>query len=319
MPRPGARSLTTPPESAEGLVVSTSGRHCTVEADDGGLRLCHPRGKKLEAVVGDRVLWRASADEGVIERVLPRRNQFYRQDETRTKSFAANLDQVLIVLAAEPAFSERFLARALIACEAAGIHPLVALNKADLAEPFEAAWRQLQPYRAMGHATFALALKPHGGGLGSIDFTALEGALRNQATLILGPSGVGKSTLINRLVPAAAAATGELSKGLNAGTQTTTRTHWYWLDGAKRGAIIDSPGFQEFGLHHVAASDLAALMPDFRPCIGQCRFYNCTHTHEPGCAVIAAVGSSKDADAISPSRYRIYANLYAELSQGNEG
>lgn len=315
MPHPSARPPASVPDPADGLVVSTSGRHGIVETRDGGLRLCHPRGKKLEAVVGDRVIWRASADEGVIERVLPRRNVLYRQDETRTKSFAANLDQVLIVLAAEPAFSERFLARALVACEAARIRPLIALNKADLAEPFTAAWRQLEPYRAMGYAPFALALKPRSADPGHTDFALLERALQDAVTLILGPSGVGKSTLVNRLVPAAAAATGELSRGLNAGTQTTTRTHWYWLDDARHGAIIDSPGFQEFGLHHVAASDLAALMPDFRPHLGQCRFYNCTHTHEPGCAVMTAVGRTPGAGSISPTRYRIYADLYAELSR----
>jgi ribosome biogenesis GTPase len=296
------------------LVVSTSGRHCSVQAPDGALRLCHPRGKKLEAVVGDRVIWRATEDEGVIERVSPRRNQLYRQDETRIKSFAANLDQVLIVLAAEPAFSERFLVRALIACEAAGIRALIALNKADLAQPFAGAWHQLAPYRTMGYATFALALKPHVSDPGGTDFVALERTLQGAATLILGPSGVGKSTLVNRLVPTAAATTGALSRGLKTGTQTTTRTHWYWLGDDKAGALIDSPGFQEFGLYHVAASGLAALMPDFRPYLGQCRFYNCTHTHEPGCAVMAAVDGATGTASIGPSRYRIYADLYAELS-----
>lgn len=298
-----------------GLVVATQGRHGTVEAADGRRVLCHPRGKKLTAVVGDQVAWRAAEDEGVIERTLPRRNQLYRQDEMRTKSFAANLDQVLIVLAAEPAFSERFLARALVACEAAGIRPLIALNKADLAEPFADGWKQLAPYRSMGYATFALALKPRGAGGPGTDFAALQALLESAVTLILGPSGVGKSTLVNRLVPGAAAETGELSRALKTGTQTTTRTHWYWLDARKHGALIDSPGFQEFGLHHVEASDLAALMPDFRPHLGTCRFYNCSHTHEPGCGVIAAVDGAAEAGAISPNRYRIYAGLYTELSQ----
>lgn len=298
-----------------GLVVATQGRHGTVEAADGRRVLCHPRGKKLTAVVGDQVAWRAAEDEGVIERTLPRRNQLYRQDEMRIKSFAANLDQVLIVLAAEPAFSERFLARALVACEAAGIRPLIALNKADLIEPFADGWKQLAPYRSMGYATFALALKPRGAGGHGTDFAALQALLEGAVTLILGPSGVGKSTLVNRLVPGAAAETGELSRALRTGTQTTTRTHWYWLGERKHGALIDSPGFQEFGLHHVEASNLTTLMPDFRPHLGACRFYNCSHTHEPGCSVIAAVGGATDAGAISPNRYRLYTRLYAELSQ----
>ena len=128
-PRPAAAA---PGELLEGLVVSAHGRHCVVETDSGARVRCHPRGKKLEVVVGDRVQWLPSQDEGTVERTLPRRNWLYRQDELRTKSFAANLDQVLILLAAEPEFSEHQLARALIACECAHIEPLIVLNKADL-------------------------------------------------------------------------------------------------------------------------------------------------------------------------------------------
>ena len=140
----------------EGLVVATHGRHCVVETSDGQQRICHPRGKKSQAVVGDRVLWQGAApgqgEEGTIEKVLERRNLFYRQDEIRTKSFAANIDQVLILIAAEPVFSESQLARALIAAEAAHIQPLIALNKRDLTEPFARAWERLAPYRRMGGA-----------------------------------------------------------------------------------------------------------------------------------------------------------------------
>jgi len=123
----------------QGLVVAGHGRHCWVEDAHGVRRLCHPRGKKNQVVVGDRVLWQPApgqGQEGSIEEVLPRRNLLYRQDELRSKSFAANLDQVLILIAAEPVFSESQLARALIAAEAAQIRPLIVLNKSDLAEPF---------------------------------------------------------------------------------------------------------------------------------------------------------------------------------------
>ena len=134
-----------------GLVVASHGRHCMVETPDGERRICHPRGKKNQVVVGDRVWWQAApagqGHEGTIEKVQERRNLFYRQDEIRTKSFAANLDQVLILVAAEPVFSESQLARALIAAEAAGIAPLIALNKTDLVEPFARAWERLLPYR----------------------------------------------------------------------------------------------------------------------------------------------------------------------------
>ena len=126
-----------------GLVVASHGRHFLVETPEGRRLICHPRGKKSHAVVGDQVLWQGTHDEGTVEKVQPRRNLFYRQDEIRTKSFAANLDQVLILIAADPEFSEKQLARALIAAEAERIAPLIALNKSDLVEPFAVSYTHL--------------------------------------------------------------------------------------------------------------------------------------------------------------------------------
>ncbi|ADX47172.1 ribosome small subunit-dependent GTPase A [Paracidovorax avenae ATCC 19860] len=312
----------------EGLVVASHGRHCLVESPDGSRRICHPRGKKSQAVVGDRVLWQApppgQGDEGTIEKVLERRNLFYRQDEIRTKSFAANLDQVLILIAAEPVFSESQLARALIAAEAEHIAPVIALNKSDLVEPFERAWQRLWPYRHMcgdgagRHHYQVLPLSlTHSA---EVDRAALREQLQGKTTLVLGPSGSGKSTLINLLVPHASAVTGEISQALNSGRHTTTTTTWYWVDPQDRTtALIDSPGFQEFGLHHIGAADLARLMPDIGQHAGECRFYNCTHLHEPGCAVMAHV-DEPDASLVPGSgriganRYQIYRQLYEELS-----
>ncbi len=295
----------------EGLIVANYGRHFLVEAASGERVICHSRGKKSQGVVGDRVLWQESRDEGTIEKIEPRRNLFYRQDEIRTKSFAANLDQVLILIAAEPAFSNQQLSRALIAAQAEGIAPLVLLNKRDLAEPFERAWQWLAPYRAMGYALMPVALKH----ASNQDLAALKSHLDGKTTLVLGPSGAGKSTLINRLVPHADVLTGELSQSLRAGKHTTTSTTWYWIDADKTSALIDSPGFQEFGLRHIDPMRLARYMPDLAAHADDCRFYNCTHLHEPGCAVIAACQSQGDATAISPQRYRIYTELFAELSQ----
>ncbi|HYP69238.1 MAG TPA: ribosome small subunit-dependent GTPase A [Variovorax sp.] len=290
-----------------GLVVASHGRHCLVETDNGERLICHPRGKKSQAVVGDRVLWQASQDEGTVERVEPRRNLFYRQDEIRTKSFAANLDHVLILIAAEPEFSEHQLARALIAAQAEGITPIIALNKSDLVAPFERAWARLAPYRHMHHGVLPLSLTASG----DVDRETLQKRLTGKTTLVLGPSGAGKSTLINLLVPGAAAQTGEISQALNSGRHTTTSTTWYWVDREAGTALIDSPGFQEFGLHHIEPTQLARLMPDIDEHAKDCKFYNCTHLHEPGCGVIAHVQSG----AINPSRYRIYGELFEELSQ----
>jgi ribosome biogenesis GTPase len=290
----------------DGLVIAGHGRHVVVESPNGERRICHPRGKKSQAVVGDRVWWQASEDEGTIEAVQERRNLLYRQDEIRTKSFAANLDRVLILMAAEPEFSEMQLTRALIAAEAAGIAPLIALNKQDLTEAFERAWARLAPYRNMGYEVLPLSLRNNADAL-----TALLQHLHGQTTLVLGPSGVGKSTLINRLVPDALAATNEISQALNSGKHTTTSTTWYWVDRAQGTALIDSPGFQAFGIHHIEPTHLALCMPDLKAHADHCRFYNCTHRHEPGCGVSEALGQG----LISPSRHKIYEQLFDELSQ----
>lgn len=303
----------------EGLVVASHGRHCMVESPDGQRRICHPRGKKSQAVVGDRVLWQAAppgqGHEGTIEKVQERCNLFYRQDEIRTKSFAANLDQVLILIAAEPVFSESQLARALIAAEAAHITPLIALNKSDLAEPFARAWERLLPYRHMGEGRHYGVLPLSLAQSGDVDRATLMEHLRGKTTLVLGPSGSGKSTLINLLVPGATVLTGEISQALNSGKHTTTSTTWYWVDSERSTALIDSPGFQEFGLHHIAPTQLAACMPDIAAHASHCKFYNCTHLHEPGCGVLDALKNASGTNGISANRYKIYSELFAELSQ----
>jgi ribosome biogenesis GTPase len=143
-------------------------------------------------------------------------------------------------------------------------------------------------------------------------------ALAQKTTLVLGPSGAGKSTLINRLVPSAQALTQEISTALNSGKHTTTSTTHYWTDDARTTALIDSPGFQEFGLQHIDPMRLASLMPDLCAWVDQCKFYNCSHLHEPGCGVMARLAPRDGEDSggiISPQRYRIYQELFAELSQ----
>ncbi len=302
------------PTLEPGLVVAGHGRHVLVETPDGRRLICHPRGKKSQTVVGDRVLWQATEDEGTIEKVLERKNLFYRQDEIRTKSFAANLDQVLVLIAAEPEFSESQLSRALIAAEAEKIKPIIALNKSDLKEPFGRAWARMGVYRDMGYSVVPLALKPKDQGIAATELEALLPLLQGKTTLILGPSGSGKSTFINRLLPGAQVLTNEISTALNSGKHTTTSTSLYWVDAAKTTAVIDSPGFQEFGLHHLEPMHLASLMPDIKAQAGDCKFYNCTHLHEPGCGVLRATQAA-GVRAISANRFKIYGDLFAELSQ----
>jgi len=292
----------------QGLVVAGYGRHYIVETPEGRRLTCHPRGKKSEAVVGDRVRWQIAGDEGVIEHLEPRRNLLFRQDDWKTKSFAANVDQLLVLVAAEPVFSESQLARALIAAESAGIPARIVLNKADL-PAIAAARARLAPYAAMGTEVIEVALKARR----EDSAAALAEALRGRITLVIGPSGAGKSTLINLLAPDAQAQVGEISRALNSGRHTTTSTQWYWLDAPRSAALIDTPGFQEFGLRQIDAQQLAVLMPDLRAAATDCRFYNCTHLHEPGCGVRAAL----ERGTIGEARYRIYAELHRELSTGS--
>ena len=289
-----------------GRVVAAHGRHVIVETPEGERVACHLRGKKSDCVVGDLVRWQPSGDEGVIEHIEPRRNLLFRQDDWRTKSFAANLDQILVLVAGEPMFSETQLARALIAAESAGIAVQVLLNKCDLPQATLARERLL-PYRAMGITVIETTLKARPDEARAL----LAPLLANRTTLVLGPSGTGKSTLINLMVDNAAAQVGEVSQALNSGRHTTTTTTWYWLDATRSAALIDSPGFQEFGLRQIDAQQLPLLMPDLNTFVADCRFYNCTHRQEPGCGIIAAVERGE----ISASRWRIYGEICDELAR----
>jgi ribosome biogenesis GTPase len=232
------------------------------------------------------------------------------------------LDRVLILIAADPEYSESQLSRALVAAEAERITPIIALNKSDLVQPFAQAWERLAPYRAMGYSVMPISLSPRSP-VADDGVADLCAQLKGLTTLVLGPSGSGKSTLINRLVPGALVETGEISLALNSGKHTTTSTRWYWVPALDAGhdtdpartALIDSPGFQEFGLHHIEPTRLPDCMPDLRKHLGGCKFYNCTHLHEPGCAVLAQVETEQHPGTISVRRHRIYAQLFEELSQ----
>ncbi|MCW5658611.1 MAG: ribosome small subunit-dependent GTPase A [Burkholderiaceae bacterium] len=287
-------------------MVGAHGRHFVVETDDRRRVLCHRRGKKVDCVVGDRVEWMPTGDGGVIEDVLPRRSLLWRQDRWRSKSFAANIDRLVVLVAAVPPMAESLLARALVAAAHADIAAHVLLNKSDLPEA-AAARQRLEPYRRMGVPVLEVSVKRDPAGARAL----LQPLLSRGITLLLGASGVGKSTLINTLVPDAAAQVGEISAALNAGRHTTTTTSWYWLDPAHEAAVLDSPGFQEFGLMQVSPEKLAGLLPDIAAHAAACRFVNCTHRNEPDCAVREATARGE----VSPVRLRFYQELYDELAQ----
>lgn len=280
-----------------GRVVATFGKHCLVEAD-GGIVDCVGRGRKTDIACGDGVEFKPiGPGQGVIERVAPRRNLLYRSDPFKTKYFAANLDQVLVVSAAEPGLNENLLNRCLVAAQAAGIPAAIVLNKADLAQT-AALHDHLKGYQAIGYPVIPVSARH--------DVSPLLPLLAGKTSVLIGPSGVGKSTLVNALVPEADVRTAEISRALNAGRHTTTHTRLYALPGG--GALIDSPGMQEFGLYHLSLDQLQAAFPEFRPYLGHCRFYNCRHLKEPDCAITAAAASG----AILAGRLRAYQALVEE-------
>jgi ribosome biogenesis GTPase len=294
-------------ERLGGRVIAAHGRHYLVAPSSGGAPLqCFPRGKKSGLAVGDQVWYEtSSADQGVIVEIAERRNLLHRSDQFKSKLFAANLDQLLIVLGTEPFFSEDLLGRALVAADAHGLRALVVLNKIDVASALAVARARLAPYRALGYAVIETSVRSQP----EATLAALLPHLRERTTLLLGQSGMGKSTLVNLLVPDAEAATREISTALNSGKHTTTFTRLYTLAGG--GALIDSPGFQEFGLYHLSEGELERGFPEFRPRLAGCRFYNCRHLHEPGCAILEAVARGE----IAPARHALYAQLVHEASQ----
>ena len=276
-----------------GTVVASFGRQFTVETDTGNLIACVTRGKRTDIACGDRVaIAMTGLDQGVIETVAPRASLFYRSDIQREKLIAANVTQIVIVLAAAPPFHAELLDRCLAAAEEAGIPALLALNKMDLpASP--QALQALERYRGLGYDVLPLAAK--------IDIAPLRARLAGHTSVLVGQSGMGKSTIINRLLPAAAARVGELSAALGGGRHTTTHARLYHLDAASH--IIDSPGLQEFGLVHVAPEHLAHAFTEFRRHLGHCKFNDCKHLTEPGCAIAAAMQNG-DIDAPRVESYR---------------
>ncbi|CFN62178.1 ATP/GTP-binding protein [Bordetella pertussis] len=288
---------------AEGLIIAAHGRHYTVELADGSLRQCFPRGKKNGPAVGDRVrITPQGRDEGAIEAVLPRRNLLFRSDEMRVKQFAANVDQLLIVVAVEPTFADDLTGRSLAGAWSADIEPVIVLNKIDLPNGLDAARARLEPLRRLGVPVIELSAQDH-----AMVHERLAPRLAGRTSLLLGQSGMGKSTLLNTLVPHAQAATREYSAALDMGRHTTTSTRLYHLP-EPGGDLIDSPGFQAFGLQHLNGEQILRGFPEFAPHIEHCRFYNCTHRHEPGCGVLAAL----QAGQIDAGRYTLYLRILDE-------
>lgn len=284
------------PDRLVGQITAAYGRHYDVETSAGVVYSCVMRGKKTGVACGDRVEFLlTAADQGVIETILPRTSLFYRSDAFREKLIAANVTQLVFVIAAVPSFNLELLDRCLIAAESQDIQPLILLNKADLIEPSQMARQALALYQALGYPLLEISAR--------ITIEPLIPYLSGHTSLFAGQSGMGKSTLLNALIPGARQTTAEISDALDSGRHTTTHARLFRLDADSY--IIDSPGFQEFGLHQLNERSLAWGFVEFRPYLGQCRFRNCRHLAEPGCAILEAV----QAGAIDRRRMACYHKL----------
>lgn len=283
----------------QGTVTAAYGKRYGVELEDGRQISCVTRGKKNDLACGDVVQVKLTDSlEGVVESFNPRSSLLYRSNAYKTKLLAANVTQIVIVLATQPSFYEALLNRCLIAAEAAGIGVLIVLNKCDLATNDDAL-QALKLYQGLGYQVQPLSAKQ--------DITPLKQWLKGHTSVLVGQSGMGKSTIVNALLPDLQVRTQEVSTVLDSGKHTTTAAHLYHLD--ENSHLIDSPGLQEFGLHHLNIEQLEKAFIEFRPYLGKCRFNNCKHLKEPDCAVIQATESGQ----IAALRLACYQDLLREI------
>ncbi|WP_344702132.1 small ribosomal subunit biogenesis GTPase RsgA [Halomonas cibimaris] len=288
-----------------GRVIAHFGRTLEVRGADGAAVRCHLRANLQGLVTGDTVIWRKGEDgSGVVVAAAERASVLSRPDpQGRLKPVAANVDQILIVFAVEPTPHANLIDRYLVAAEATGIAPVLVLNKVDLLADHDGELGQLlERYRALGYPVVRASTEQPAG------LDALNRQLAGRTSVLVGQSGVGKSSLIDRLLPDETLRIGALSEDMRKGTHTTTTARLYAMPDAD-GVLIDSPGIREFGLTHLDADTVTDGFVEFRPHLGLCRFRDCRHRAEPGCALLAAV----EAGNIHPQRFASYRRILASL------
>jgi ribosome biogenesis GTPase len=298
----------------QGMVVEVSSSVCRVDLD-GQTLLCGLRGA-LSAedtgytnvvAVGDQVIVTPDgAEQGIVEEVLPRTSVLSRPDPFYNhlkQAVVANAEQLLVVASwRDPAFWPALIDRYLIAAERSNLSPVLCVNKVDLADEMDACHAAVEPYRRLG---YQILLTSATRGIGIEELGAL---LAERTSILAGLSGVGKSTLLNAVQPGLQLRTREISERLKMGRHTTTQVNLFKLD--RGGYVIDTPGIRDFGLAGLLRTDLVEYYPDIQDAAGRCRFNDCSHTHEPGCAVQAAVQEG----GLSETRYQSYMQIYETLS-----
>ncbi len=292
-------------EIQKGIVVTRHAKHADVETEQGEIFRCNLRRTLKNVVVGDNVSWRKGSEQlqgisGVIEAVFPRKNELTRPDYyDGIKVMASNIDQIIIVSAVLPTLSLNIIDRYLVICETAKIPPLIVLNKIDLLneEERQAVQQQLKIYEDIGYETLCLSADT------GENMDALHQYLAKGTSIFVGQSGVGKSSLINQLMPEVNAQTGAISSNSGLGQHTTKASKLYHLP--QGGNLIDSPGIREFGLWHLEPEQITLGYREFQSVLGTCKFRDCKHKNDPGCELRQAVENGK----ISAIRFENYHKL----------
>jgi len=291
----------------EGLVTAHYGTQVAVESAPGVSLRCHLRANLEALVTGDRVVWCEGDPTGVVVAQLERNSVLSRPDPYgKLKPVAANIDQILVVIAPLPTPHANLIDRYLVAAETVGIEPVILLNKIDLLADDPVLGQEMDEllaiYPTLGYRI--LRTSSLEGGL-----EELHGALRERISVFVGQSGVGKSSLINVLLPDAELRVGALSESRQKGVHTTTTAQLFHLDCG--GSLIDSPGIREFGLWHMSREQVEQGFREFRPFLGACKFRDCRHQQEPGCAILGAAESGQ----ISQRRLGSYRHIVTTLEE----
>lgn len=298
-------------EAEAGVVISRFGQHADVEDQNGVIERCNIRRTISSLVCGDKVVWRRALQpqagiSGVIEAVQERSSVLSRPDfYDGLKPVAANIDLLIIVSAVLPSLSLNIIDRYLVAAEAMQIKPLLLLNKIDLlaVEQRIEVEKQLDIYRKIGYETLLLSAKTGEG------MAQLDAYLKSGTSIFVGQSGVGKSSLVNNLLPQVQVLTQEVSDNSGLGQHTTTVARLYHLpDG---GNLIDSPGIREFALWHLEPDEVIWGFKEFRPWLGRCKFRDCKHGNDPGCALHHAI----EIDEVSQERFDNYHKILLSMEQ----
>lgn len=294
------------------VVISRFGQHADIETSQGEVLRCNIRRTVSSLVTGDIVAYRRAPEterglQGVIEAVEERRSLLTRPDTyDGIKPVAANIDQIFVVTSPLPAFSTQIIDRYLVACEDIGITPIIVLNKVDLIDGEYADYirERLNMYRQIGYSVAEVSAEQVQG------LDQLTALMANNTSIFVGQSGVGKSSLVNAILPHAEIVTRDVSSNSGLGQHTTTVARLHRL--ANNAALIDSPGIREFGLWHIEADRVTWAFRDFRPFIGGCKFRDCSHRNDPGCALVQAVEDG----ALDAERLQNYHRIIDSLTQG---